>query len=536
MESMSRPSTMDSDAEAQLAELQRKYRIMEGNRKSYSEDSQKTIAQQRMTIEKLKQENNQLKSEIALHKKRELAPMTPTMKKNIHKMQEQADFYSHKIDEERIIAESLKREIDLFRKQSMETRRNMGGVNAARENTLNVGKQIKILENRLDKALVKFNEALAQNKALRTEIDNLRRERVVFDQIYKKLEKELGEKKKEMANVIEISNIAYEARDQAQNEITALRAQSDREQSSFEDELQALNHVIDSDAKLHLQLRRQSILRANAHLEQINAMKAKKAKTQMTMMEKKVSKQSKVQTYEEAFQKIKEATGTSDIDELVNNFIVSEEQNFSLYNYLNDLSRESEKLDEQIEEINLEIERHKGQDEASENYLKQLAAEYEDKINNCRAKTEKQDLNLQSVQRALAIMKNSIVGICNKTGLNSSIPKELLVEGVTEANILQYLAIVEQRATELGMMFMNSTAYQAISENQSEQRSQAYAQATQGIFNLQIDPPSTSLDSKEESSDSEDDLEDRPLTRNELKEKTAINLIKRNERAKKKKK
>jgi len=40
---MSRPSTLGSDAEMQLAELQRKYRIMEGNRKSYSEDSQKTI-------------------------------------------------------------------------------------------------------------------------------------------------------------------------------------------------------------------------------------------------------------------------------------------------------------------------------------------------------------------------------------------------------------------------------------------------------------------------------------------------------------
>lgn len=45
------------------------------------------------------------------------------------------------------------------------------------------------------KALVKFNEALAHNKQLRETIDNLRRERVVFDGIYKKLERELHEKK-----------------------------------------------------------------------------------------------------------------------------------------------------------------------------------------------------------------------------------------------------------------------------------------------------------------------------------------------------
>ena len=64
----------------------------------------------------------------------------------------------------------------------------MGGVNAARENNQMVAKQVKILENRLDQALVKFNQSLAQNKKLREDIDDLRRERVVFDSIYRKLE------------------------------------------------------------------------------------------------------------------------------------------------------------------------------------------------------------------------------------------------------------------------------------------------------------------------------------------------------------
>jgi hypothetical protein len=95
-------------------------------------------------------------------------------------------------------------------------RRQMGGVNAAKESQQMVQKQIRILENRLDKALVKFNEALANNKTLRETIDNLRRERVVFDNIYRKLEKELHDKKKQMAAIIELSNQAYEARDQAQ--------------------------------------------------------------------------------------------------------------------------------------------------------------------------------------------------------------------------------------------------------------------------------------------------------------------------------
>merc|ERR1711988_1484663 len=92
----------------------------------------------------------------------------------------------------------------------------MGGCNASSQSDIAVTKQIRILENRLDKALVRFNESLATNRKLRETIDNLRRERAVFDTIYKKLEKEHQEAKRLMAEIIENSNQAYESRDEAQ--------------------------------------------------------------------------------------------------------------------------------------------------------------------------------------------------------------------------------------------------------------------------------------------------------------------------------
>jgi hypothetical protein len=48
-------------------------------------------------------------------------------------------------------------------------------------------KQIKILENRLDKANQKFNETISVNRDLKHVIDSLRKERVIFDNLYKKL-------------------------------------------------------------------------------------------------------------------------------------------------------------------------------------------------------------------------------------------------------------------------------------------------------------------------------------------------------------
>jgi F0F1-type ATP synthase membrane subunit b/b' len=51
--------------------------------------------------------------------------------------------------------------------------------------------------------MVKFNEALTRNREMREQIDNLRRERLMFDTIYKKLDRELTEKKTQMAEIIQ---------------------------------------------------------------------------------------------------------------------------------------------------------------------------------------------------------------------------------------------------------------------------------------------------------------------------------------------
>merc|ERR1719386_406769 len=125
-----------------------------------------------------------------------------------------------------------------------------GGVDASKQNVEATQKQIRILENRLDKALQKFNEAIAANRSLREQIDTLRRERVVFDDIYRKLENELQQKKKEMANIIEQANAAYEARDSAQAQMAALKQQADKEHQEFEKEWKELGRLIENDKKM----------------------------------------------------------------------------------------------------------------------------------------------------------------------------------------------------------------------------------------------------------------------------------------------
>lgn len=107
-----------------------------------------------------------------------------------------------------------------------------------------IQRQIKVLENRLDKSLLKFNETLAENKQLRQKIDEYRRERVVFDGIYKKLERELHERKKQMAVIVEDSKNAYQARETAAAEMAALQERANKEKADFEAEFKELGDLI----------------------------------------------------------------------------------------------------------------------------------------------------------------------------------------------------------------------------------------------------------------------------------------------------
>merc|ERR1719316_1823698 len=194
-----------------------------------------------------------------------------------------------------------------------------GGTKAALENAKAVQKQIRILENRLDKALQKFNEAIEANRGLREEIDTLRRERVVFDDIYRKLENELQSKKKEKANIIEQANAAYEARDSAQAQMAALKQQADKEDKMKKKVTASAWGIAKDKATI------------NTHIE-------------------------KIQSYEEAFAKIQAATGISDVDELVQNFIDGEDQNFTVFNFTTGQNDEIEKLEQQIQEYKTELE------------------------------------------------------------------------------------------------------------------------------------------------------------------------------------
>ena len=204
--------------------------MMEADRKLYADEVQNVVRKQKAQIEKLKRENGQLKGELQLQSRASQTGDGSAAAVKVTKLQDATDSITRTIELEKRKNDEIDMRTRAVREGILAERRDMGGNSAPQEQNQAIGKQIKVLEHRLHRALVKFNEAIAANKELREEIDNLRRERVVFDGIYKKLQHELSEKKKRMAEIIEVANVAYEARDRAQAEIGQLKLQAEREQ------------------------------------------------------------------------------------------------------------------------------------------------------------------------------------------------------------------------------------------------------------------------------------------------------------------
>ena len=517
----------------------------------------------RAHIEQLKKDNDALKHELALETRSVVKMNSSAQASKVASLQDEADLYTRKIEMERRRIDELTKQIKIMQAKILDERRALGGFNASRENNAQVAKQIKILENRLDKALVKFNEALAHNKQLRETIDNLRRERVVFDGIYKKLEKELQEKKKEIASIVEMANIgelmhipspclvsiapappsatrqihtcgasvqrltcksvvftAYEARDQAQAEMAALKAQAEKEEASFETEWKDLTRMIEEDRKKKEKSDKKNA-RGEMSMDQEAKLRKKVIAGNWNIAKDKAQQAAtaeRVQSYEEAFEKIKAATEINDIDELVTTFCEAEEKNFSLFNFVNELNSEIEKLEEQISALKSDVESFKSQGGSQENQRRKIVSELEEKLQKTIARADMYEEKHVQTQKTLGALKTGIQSIFDKIGCRDLISSEAISEQGDQS--IGALGIIEERTNQI-----LSGAVETV-DGQLVPMVGLGPQTPAGAIHLNVNPPTTGDDfSSDDESDDED--EDRPLTREELKARTMRRLNKR---------
>ena len=167
----------------------------------------------------------------------------------------------------------------------------------------------------------------------------------------------------------------------------------------------------------------------------------------------------KVQTYEEAFARIMDATNIHSIDELVDTFINAEDKNFTLFNFVNELNKDQEKLDEQAAELRAEIARYQGSGSVEHVQRKRILQDLEKQLVKTDANTQQYEKRFQGTQMTFDALKECVASMYAKLGCDDPSNRELLGDqGVTEANILSYLGVIEQRSNEILQMYAAATS------------------------------------------------------------------------------
>ena len=209
---------------------------------------------------------------------------------------------------------------------------------------------IKTKQKEIDLAICKYNQTMAQNKKLKKHINVLRQERSTNRMIIKNLQKKVEKSKQEYDNYFEKYENDKQKAEEAQEKILLLKERNEEQQVNFVQQFEYLQNQM-REERMQKEFASKTLKRAEARVEGLDTQKILKRRLQKIILNNKEKVkvidqyQRNMKIIDNAFTQIKEQTGITDIEEIMNTFIKSEEQNYSLFNYVDLLTSEIDKYE-----------------------------------------------------------------------------------------------------------------------------------------------------------------------------------------------
>lgn len=326
-------------------DLRQRIILVEGERKANYETSHSQIKQNAEIIRQIKQENNNCRQQItAIHGENKGAG-------------KKVDPLTQKQNQLKQINKHLNEIKDLNRMTTEEITKLNSAVVSARHNAKNPKdpnaadvRQQRTLSNRLDKAMIKYNEAMSIKKTYETIRKRLQDDRISFDNQLQSLERTLKSKEKDYEELLLLSHDAYHAKEMAQAELHRF------EQGVMEERNQRDREVAEKKALVQQRVEMNARLEAQQQIvkqhDQIDEMANTAVKTtasvsieaQKTTITEREDQANMLQDFADAFNKLREVTGISDYAELVQK-MDNQQQTFK------DLNQMKEQNEQTIKEL-----------------------------------------------------------------------------------------------------------------------------------------------------------------------------------------
>ncbi|GMH46336.1 hypothetical protein TrRE_jg2600, partial [Triparma retinervis] len=301
-----------------VEELRERMRMLQGDRRANVELLETHKKLNVSEISHSREENKDLRTRVAHLKRNESTAGADAeiegLKRDLVKMRKSYDELKGISTKASAKREALKDEV---RACELESRR-------PTEEDTPLTRSIRVLENRLDKAMIKYNEATSIRKTYEQIVRRLKEERVGFDNQLSALERTLAAKQRDYEELLLLSGDANHAREIAQLELDRVRGGYEEEKVRRESELRERHQLVqmkrqNKERRERREKERSQIVENNA--KQLDEEGEKEMRDRLrgaeSEKEKIILAKNKIDIFENAFRKIKDATGVSGANEVI---------------------------------------------------------------------------------------------------------------------------------------------------------------------------------------------------------------------------
>jgi len=194
-----------------------------------------------------------------------------------------------------------------------------------------LSKQIRKLENRLDKAMMQYNEAQGISSTYEHIVKRLKAERIEFDNQLTALERALESKNRDFEELTLLCGDASHARDVAQHTLHKAKwsfeenkQRRSREIRERQQHIKVRKQIIKKQERAEEDNRRQQLQSADTSGTYVGDMSASNNSISVSPQGQIADQEQKLSVYENAFRKIKDATGVGNVNEMIRKVVGQE--------------------------------------------------------------------------------------------------------------------------------------------------------------------------------------------------------------------
>ncbi|CAK8674702.1 outer dynein arm-docking complex subunit 3-like [Clavelina lepadiformis] len=443
----------------QISEITKKIQLLEGDRKAYYESSQWSIKKNRDIIGRMRQENKSLHKSLAnvlagddrvidqafqgRHVER-AALRNKTGKMAISVVDQKVCDNKKRLNALRATTDSYRKKVDELKTQHGQMIKDSSAAAEMDKGESEASQHLRQLENRLDKARLKCQEAEHISKVYEKIKGHLQEESLSFHNQLDQQEEEILTTRQELLNVQSMYTDAQVARDDAKEELgrhedIVYRERKEREMALAELKAQA------EEKKAHAERVERRLQRAALQEQELGQDGSKPLLSEE-------EQERKITTYEDAFLRIKEATGVSGTQEVVDRFKSQGDTQKHLEDLKKDNQKHLQRLQEERAKLQQEYEEMKYSGEAKLSSGQRTLEDFELHLNEQESRRDDAAEKLERASHVLVSVKAGVEHLADKLQhlkvMKSHVPTAHLSPS-SEEYVLDLLSVSEEKLLKL---------------------------------------------------------------------------------------